>query len=155
MHTSQLWNKLWFHTLIDDIVFNKSSRITAHCIVGDDWVAISVARVTHLLANQTPSIICEKTPGNEPDVICFSRAGSIYDGRWLDGKWNGCGELIHKNHRFVGYYEDGLPTGKGKYVFSILQSLFYSYVFCTTVNDKLKKSEEFVYYSERFFSIYD
>jgi len=40
--------------------------------------------------------------------------GSIYDGRWVDGKWHGAGELIHQNHRYVGYFDQGIPTGKGK-----------------------------------------
>ncbi|XP_066927004.1 radial spoke head 1 homolog isoform X2 [Clytia hemisphaerica] len=48
----------------------------------------------------------------------FKKTGSVYDGRWVDGHWHGIGELIHQNHRYVGTFDQGLPTGKGKYIFN-------------------------------------
>jgi len=48
----------------------------------------------------------------------YKLTGSTLEGTWKDGKLNGHGELIHQNHRYVGTYENGIPLGRGKYIFN-------------------------------------
>lgn len=49
----------------------------------------------------------------------YNDTGSKYVGLWRKGKMTGHGEVIHKNHKFVGKFKENYPKGKGKYVFDI------------------------------------
>lgn len=45
--------------------------------------------------------------------------GSQYVGTWEEGKKKSAGEILHSNHRYIGFFDDDLPVGKGKYKFDI------------------------------------
>ncbi|GAB1604671.1 radial spoke head 1 homolog [Argonauta hians] len=49
----------------------------------------------------------------------YAETKSQYIGNWTGGKFNGFGELIHANHKYVGTFNDNKPNGVGKYVFDI------------------------------------
>ncbi|XP_070201300.1 radial spoke head 1 homolog isoform X2 [Littorina saxatilis] len=49
----------------------------------------------------------------------YAATGTKYVGMWNTGKWDGHGELIHANHKYVGTFKDNRMEGKGKYVFDI------------------------------------
>lgn len=49
----------------------------------------------------------------------YAETGSKYVGLWRKGKMTGHGEIIHKNHKYVGKFKENYPKGKSKYVFDI------------------------------------
>ena len=50
-------------------------------------------------------------------VYTYQATSSQYIGTWKDGKREGGGEWIHKNHKYVGGFANDQPHGEGKYVF--------------------------------------
>jgi len=47
----------------------------------------------------------------------YASTGSKYHGTWDEGKRKGSGEIIHENHRYVGFFDEDMPRGRGKYKF--------------------------------------
>jgi len=75
----------------------------------------------------------------------YKLTGSIFDGRWVDGKYHGLGELIHVGHRYIGSYENGLPVGKGKYIFNRgyeQHGVYKRKVELSTTSEELNPNEE-------------
>ncbi|XP_027501760.1 radial spoke head 1 homolog [Corapipo altera] len=50
-------------------------------------------------------------------IYVYKDSGSKYVGRWVNGIQEGPAEIIHLNHRFIGRFFNGKPSGRGKYVF--------------------------------------
>ena len=80
-------------------------------------------------------------------VYHYKATGSVFQGRWHEGVWHGAGELLHTRHRFVGSFKDGLPKGKGRYVFDIGCQQVGEYIHQEVVDpnivqDDLPESEE-------------
>ena len=42
----------------------------------------------------------------------YADTGTKYIGMWSYGKWNGHGELIHANHKYVGTFREGKVSGQ-------------------------------------------
>ncbi|OXB58623.1 hypothetical protein ASZ78_007617 [Callipepla squamata] len=49
----------------------------------------------------------------------YKDTGSKYVGGWVNGIQEGEAELIHLNHRYRGKFLNGIPVGRGKYIFDI------------------------------------
>ena len=60
-------------------------------------------------------------------LYTYAESGAQYRGTWDQGKRKGPGELLFKNHKYTGYFDDDLPSGTGKYRFDIGCSLHGKY----------------------------
>ncbi|XP_061827344.1 radial spoke head 1 homolog [Nerophis lumbriciformis] len=52
-------------------------------------------------------------------TYCYQDTGSVYTGKWENGKIESVGEFIHANHRYNSNFVNNIPSGPGKYVFDI------------------------------------
>uniref|UniRef100_A0A8C3JXC6 Radial spoke head 1 homolog n=1 Tax=Calidris pygmaea TaxID=425635 RepID=A0A8C3JXC6_9CHAR len=70
----------------------------------------------------------------------YKDTGAIYIGVWVNGNQEGEAELIYLNHRFRGKFLNGIPVGRGKYIFDIGCEQHGEYI--QTEQDKGEVEEE-------------
>ena len=45
----------------------------------------------------------------------YAVTGSQFKGIFDEGKKKGSGEIIHENHRFIGFFDEDMPKGRGNF----------------------------------------
>jgi len=52
-------------------------------------------------------------------VYTYADTKAVYHGTWDGGQRKGSGELIFASHKYIGYFDENLPKGKGKYRYDL------------------------------------